>query len=331
MKTTDNPVLSIIYYDISNYSFRESATVEDCQSCKDRAGVTWINVNTVSDLALLQSLGTVFDLHALTIQDIANTDHRVKYEDFNRYLLIILKMLDFNAAEKSINTEQLSIVFGPNFVITFQEAPGDFFGPLRDEIKIADSIVRKMGADFLACRIVDIVVDNYFGTVENFGEEIEDKEDALVANPTRETLGSIQGIKKNMMQLRQHVWPVREILNDLSKRGSPLIKEETIAYFRDVYDRVFEAMDLIENTREMVSGMIDIYLSSMSNKTNEVMKVLTVVATIFIPLTFIVGLYGMNFKYMPELDTSWGYPAILILMLAVAIGMLVYFRRKKWI
>jgi magnesium transporter len=331
MKTTDDPVLSIIYYDISNYSFRESATVEDCRSCKDNSGVTWINVNTVSDLALLESLGNIFDLHALTIQDIANTDHRVKYEDFNRYLLIILKMLDFNAVEKSINTEQLSIVFGPNFVITFQESPGDFFGPLRDEIKIKDSIVRRMGSDFLACRIVDIVVDNYFGTVENFGEEIEDKEDALVANPTRETLGSIQGIKKNMMQLRQHVWPVREILSDLSKRGSPLIKEETIAYFRDVYDRVFEAMDLIENTREMVSGMIDIYLSSMSNKTNEVMKVLTVVATIFIPLTFIVGLYGMNFKYMPELESVWGYPAILVFMLAVAIGMLVYFHRKKWI
>ncbi|MCX6006583.1 MAG: magnesium/cobalt transporter CorA, partial [Chloroflexi bacterium] len=286
---------------------------------------------TVSDLVLLQSLGSVFGLHALTIQDIANTSHRVKYEDFTRYLLIILKMLDFNALEKSINTEQLSMVFGPNFVITFQETPGDFFGPLRDEIQVADSIVRKMGADFLACRIVDIIVDNYFGTVESFGEEIEDKEDALVANPTRETLGSIQDIKKNMMQLRQHVWPVREILNDLSKRGSPLIKEDTLAYFRDVYDRIFEAMDLIENTREMVSGMIDIYLSSMSNKTNEVMKVLTVVATIFIPLTFLVGLYGMNFKYMPELDSPWGYPAILVFMLAVAIGMLVYFHRKRWI
>jgi magnesium transporter len=331
METTDDPMLSIIYYDNSNYSYHESVTVEDCRSCKDKAGVTWINVNKVSDLALLQSLGSIYNLHALTIQDIANTDHRVKYEDFTRYLLIILKMLDFNSAEKSINTEQLSIVFGSNFVITFQEAPGDFFGPLRDEIKIADSIVRKMGADFLACRIVDVVIDNYFGTVEKFGEEIEDKEDALVANPTRDTLGSIQGIKKNMMQLRQHVWPVREILNDLSKRGSPLIKEETIAYFRDVYDRVFEAMDLIENTREMVSGMIDIYLSSMSNKTNEVMKVLTVVATIFIPLTFLVGLYGMNFKYMPELESPWGYPAILIFMLAVAIGMLVYFRRKRWI
>ena len=331
METTNDPILSIIHYSGSDYSFREQATIDDCLACSNNEGVTWINVNTVSDLSLLESLGASFGLHTLTIQDITNTDHRVKYEDFERYLLIILKMLDFNTAEKSINAEQLSLVFGSNFVITFQETPGDFFGPLRDEIKIKDSIVRRMGPDFLACRIVDVIVDNYFGTVENFGEEIEDKEDALVVNPTRETLGSIQGIKKNMMQLRQYVWPVREILSDLSKRGSPLIKDGTLAYFRDVYDRVFEAMDLIENTRDMVSGMIDIYLSSMSNKTNEVMKVLTVVATIFIPLTFIVGLYGMNFKYMPELDTPWGYPAILILMLAVAVGMLVYFRRKHWI
>jgi len=331
MKTTDGPLLSIIHYNGSEYSSSESVTIDDCRACSNNEGVTWINVNTVSDLSLLESLGESFGLHTLTIQDIMNTDHRVKYEDFERYLLIILKMLDFNSAEKSINAEQLSLVFGPNFVITFQERPGDFFGPLRDEIKIKDSIVRRMGTDFLACRIVDVIVDNYFGTVENFGEEIEDKEDALVINPTRETLGSIQGIKKNMMQLRQYVWPVREILSDLSKRGSPLIKEGTLAYFRDVYDRVFEAMDLIENTRDMVSSMIDIYLSSMSNKTNEVMKVLTVVATIFIPLTFIVGLYGMNFKNMPELDSPWGYPVVLIIMLAVAVGMLVYFRRKHWI
>jgi len=276
-------------------------------------------------------LGTAFGLHSLTIQDITNTSHRVKYEDFGRYLLLILKMLDFDASTKSVDAEQLSLAFGPDFVISFQERPGDFFEPLRDEIRVKDSIVRKMGADYLACRIVDIVVDNYFGTVENFGSEIEDREDDLVSNPTRQTLGSIQGIKKDMMRLRQYVWPVREILSELSKHGSPLIKEETLAYFRDVYDRVFEAMDLIETTRDMVSGMIDIYLSSMSNKTNDVMKVLTVVATIFIPLTFIVGLYGMNFKYMPELDSPWGYPAILIIMLAVAVSMLIYFRRKHWI
>jgi magnesium transporter len=331
MKTTADPTLSIIHYDGSDCTFHESATIEDCGSCNGKNGVTWINVNTVSDLALLKSLGASFSLHALTIQDIINTSHRVKYEDFDSYLLIILKMLDFDMADKSINSEQLSLVFGQNFVITFQEHPGDFFGPLRDEIKIKDSTVRKMGADFLACRIVDVIVDNYFGTVESFGNEIEDQEDAVVINPTRETLGSIQGIKKNMMRIRQYVWPVREILSDLSKKGSPLIKEETIAYFRDVYDRIFEAMDLIDNTRDMVNSMIDIYLSSMSNKTNEVMKVLTVVATIFIPLTFIVGLYGMNFKNMPELDSPWGYPAVLAIMLAVAVGMLVYFHKRKWI
>ncbi|MHB8085060.1 MAG: magnesium/cobalt transporter CorA [Dehalococcoidia bacterium] len=331
MVKQDNTTLSIIHYDRSNYSYNSQATLEDCRLSAKSGGVDWINVDSVTDFGLLKSLGSIFALHDLTVQDLENTAHRVKYEDFTSYILIILKMLEFDSKAKSIDSEQLSVIFGTNYIITFQERPGDFFGPLRDEIKISDSIVRKMGPDFLACRIIDTVVDNYFGTVEGFGEEIEDKEDELVANPTRQTLNSIQGIKKNMMQLRQYVWPVREILSELSKKNSPLIKDETVAYFRDVYDRIFEAMDLIENTRDMVSSLIDIYLSSMSNKTNEVMKLLTVVATIFIPLTFIVGLYGMNFKYMPELESPLGYPAILAFMLLVAVGMLVYFHRKKWI
>ncbi|MDD5313011.1 MAG: magnesium/cobalt transporter CorA [Dehalococcoidia bacterium] len=331
MNTKSAIPLSIIHYDKTNHTFKEIKSVEECRPYKDIAGVTWINIDTVADFSLLQSIGEIFGLHELTIQDIANTGHRVKQEDFGRYLLIMLKMLEFNTQNKSIDAEQLSIIIGANFVITFQETPGDFFGALRDEIAIADSVVRRMGSDYLACRIIDIIVDNYFGTVEKFGDEIEAKEDELVANPTRETLNSIQGIKKNMMQLRQYVWPAREILSDLGKKNSPLIRDETIAYFRDVYDRLFEVMDLIEATREMVSGLIDIYLSSMSNRTNEVMKVLTVVATIFIPLTFIVGLYGMNFKGMPELESPWGYPAVLLLMLAVAVTMLIYFRRKKWI
>jgi magnesium transporter len=323
--------LSIIHYDKAGYTFKEQAPVEECRPYKDIAGVTWINIDGVTDFTVLRSIGEIFGLHELTIQDIANTGHRVKHEDFGHYLLIMLKMLEFNAKDNSIYAEQLSIVLGTNYIITFQETPGDFFGALRDEIKISDSVVRRMGSDYLACRIMDVIVDNYFGTVEKFGDEIEAKEDELVADPTRNTLNSIQGIKKNMMQLRQYVWPVREILSDLGKKDSPLIKDETIAYFRDVYDRLFEVMDLIEATREMVGSLIDIYLSSMSNKTNEVMKVLTVVATIFIPLTFIVGLYGMNFKGMPELESPWGYPAVLLLMLAVAVTMLMYFHRKKWI
>ena len=323
--------LSIIRYDRNSHFFLTDSTLTECNACRDKQGYTWINVDTVSDQEVLKSLGQAYGLHELSIQDIANTDHRVKYEDFGNYLLIIMKTLEYDAGRQCVDAEQLSIILGDNFIITFQERPGDFFGGLRNEISAADSIVRRMGVDYLACRIIDIIVDNYFSTIERFGNEIEDKEDELVFNPTRQVLISIQGVKRNMMLLRQYVWPVREILIDLSKKQSQLIKDETTAYFRDVYDRIFEALDLIETTREMVSGLIDIYLSSMSNRTNEVMKVLTVVATIFIPLTFIAGLYGMNFKYMPELDSPWGYPAVLAFMLAVAIGMLVYFRTKKWL
>ncbi|MDD5397849.1 MAG: magnesium/cobalt transporter CorA [Dehalococcoidia bacterium] len=331
MSEPEASAISIIYYDKTDYQIVTGASIEDCGACREKSGITWINVDSVTDANLLQSIGSIFNLHELTIQDIANTGHRVKQEDFGSYMLIILKMLEFNKASSSIEAEQLSIVFGKNFLVTFQESPGDFFGDLRAEIKIAGSVVRKMGPDFLACRIIDTIVDNYFNTIESFGDLIEDKQDELMANPTRQTLNSIQGIKKSMMQLRQYVWPVREILSELGKKDSPLIMEKTVAYFRDVYDRIFEAMDLIENTREMVGSLIDIYLSSMSNRTNEVMKVLTVVATIFIPLTFIVGLYGMNFRYMPELNSEWGYPGVLLLMLLVAGGMLLYFHRKKWI
>lgn len=321
----------MIHYSRDQHTFKSGCTASECASCRELPGVTWINVDTVTDMDILKSLGKSYGLHELTIQDIANTDHRVKYEDFGDYLLIILKMLEYNTETASVEAEQLSIVLGDNFLLTFQEKPGDFFGEVRNETGMAESVVRKMGPDYLACRIIDVIVDNYFGTVEKFGEEIEEKEDELVNNPDRKVLASIQDVKKNMLRLRQYVWPVREILSNLEKKESSLIKDETIAYFRDVYDRLFEAMDLIETTREMVSDLIDIYLSSMSNRTNEVMKVLTVVATIFIPLTFIVGLYGMNFKYMPELDAAWGYPAVLIFMLIVAVSMLIYFHRRKWI
>ncbi len=331
MNETSGTPLSMIHYSRDQHTVKSGCTASECVSCRELPGVTWINVDTVTDMDILKSLGKSYGLHELTIQDIANTDHRVKYEDFGDYLLIILKMLEYNTETASVEAEQLSIVLGDNFLLTFQEKPGDFFGGVRNEISTADSTVRKMGPDYLACRITDIIVDNYFGTVEKFGEEIEEKEDELVDNPDRKVLASIQDIKKNMLRLRQYVWPVREILSNLEKKESSLIKDETTAYFRDVYDRLFEAMDLIETTREMVSDLIDIYLSSMSNRTNEVMKVLTLVATIFIPLTFIVGLYGMNFKYMPELDAAWGYPAVLIFMLIVAVSMLIYFHRRKWI
>lgn len=211
MNATNDTPLSIIRYDHDQYTFKTGNTLAECAACRDLPGITWINVDTVSDPEVLKSLGDSYGLHTLTMEDIATTGHRVKYEDFGHYVLIILKMLQYNPDKKSIDAEQISIVLGNNFLLTFQETPGDFFGGLRNEIKTADSLVRKMGADYLACRIIDIIVDNYFGTMEKFGDEIEDKEDELVANPTRNTLASIQGIKKNMMQLRQYVWPAREI------------------------------------------------------------------------------------------------------------------------
>jgi magnesium transporter len=323
--------ISIIHYDEHGFEEKRGAPVTECESYASRPGVTWINVDSLTDTGILKSIGDYFDLHELTLEDIPNTTHRVKYEDFGSYVLIILKMLSYSTKDKSIDTEQLSLVLGPNFVLSFQESAGDFFDGLRQEIRKGDPVMNRMGSDYLACRIIDITVDNYFNVVEEFGEQIEAAEEALLSNPDKTALQSVHSIKKEMMHLRRHVWPVREIISELNKRDSALIKAETLAYFRDVYDRIFEIMDLIETTREMVSGLLDIYLSSMSNRTNEIMKVLTLVATIFIPLTFIVGLYGMNFDYMPELRQVWGYPAILTFMLAVALGMLLYFRRKKWI
>jgi len=327
---TDSPV-SIIHYDEQNYEEKKDVAAAACEPYAACTGVTWINIDSITNLDLIKEIGSYFDLHELTLEDIPNTGHRVKYEDFGSYVLIILKMLSFSTTDARIDTEQLSLILGPNFVLSFQEQPGDFFDQVREEIRKGDPAIRKMGSDYLACRLIDITVDNYFDVVEQFGEMIEDCEEQLITNPDRKTLNMIHTIKKEMLHLRRHVWPVREIINNLGQRESPLIKAETAAYFRDVYDRVFEAMDLIETTREMVSGLMDIYLSSMSNRTNDIMKVLTLVATIFIPLTFIVGLYGMNFDYMPELREKWGYPAILIFMLLVALGMLYYFRRKKWI
>ena len=327
---TGSPINIIHYYE-HNFEEKKGALTAECEAYASSPGVTWINVDSLTDTGILKSIGDYFDLHELTLEDIPNTTHRVKYEDFGSYVLIILKMLSYSAKDKSIDTEQLSLVLGPNFVLTFQERPGDFFDGLREEIRKGDPVMNRMGSDYLACRIIDITVDNYFDVVEEFGEQIEAAEESLLAIPDKTALQNVHSIKKEMMHLRRHVWPVREIISELNKRDSALIKAETLAYFRDVYDRIFEIMDLIETTREMVSGLLDIYLSSMSNRTNEIMKVLTLVATIFIPLTFIVGLYGMNFEYMPELKQQWGYPAILIVMLAVALGMLLYFRRKKWI
>ena len=240
-------------------------------------------------------------------------------------------MLSYDEREKEIRSEQISLVLGSNFVISFQESVGDVFEPVRQRIRNASGRIRKMGTDYLAYTLIDAVVDNYFVVLERLGEIIEVAEDELVQKPTPETLQTIHNLKRGAISLRKSVWPLREVINNLERTETKLIHESTRIYLRDIYDHTIQVIDTIESSRDMVSGMLDIYLSSISNKMNEVMKVLTIFASIFIPLTFITGVYGMNFATMPELTWRWGYPTVLILMALVGIYMLFYFRRKRWL
>jgi magnesium transporter len=240
-------------------------------------------------------------------------------------------MLRYDEVENETKIEQVSIILGPNFVISLQESKGDVFDAIRERVRSDRGRIRKMAADYLAYALIDAVVDNYFIILEKLGEEIEDMEDELVSNPSPETLQNIHRLKREMIFLRKSVWPLRELISRLERWESPLIDKSIYIYLRDLYDHTIQVIDAIETFRDMLSGMLDIYLSSVSNRMNEVMKVLTIIATIFIPLTLIAGIYGMNFRYMPELESPWGYPIVYIVMLTIGVIMLIYFRRKKWL
>ena len=322
--------LSVINYDQVNLEEKEINKVEEVFSFRKKPAVTWLNVDGVHQIEMLEQVGEHFGLHPLVLEDIASTGQRPKMEDFDDYIFVVLRMLRFDEKENETKTEQISLLLGPDFVISFQEKEGDVFDLIRERIRNNKGRIRKMGADYLAYALIDAVVDNYFMILEKLGETIEEIEEKLVTNPTSETLHTLHDLKREMVFLRKSVWPLREVINRLERSESPLINKSTYVYLRDVYDHTIQVIDAVETFRDMLSGMLDIYLSSVSNRMNEVMKVLTIIATIFIPLTFIAGIYGMNFRYMPELEQAWSYPAILILMLIMTIVMLVYFRRKKW-
>jgi magnesium transporter len=330
-KRREQVKLSVISYDAVNFQEKEVNTVEEALSFRNKSSVTWLNIDGVHQSDIIEQVGKSFGVHPLALEDIANTGQRPKMEDFIDYIFVVLKMLRFDEKENQTKTEQVSMVLGPDFVVSFQEREGDVFDIIRERLRNNKGRIRKMGADYLVYALIDAIIDNYFTILEKLGETIEDMEDKLVTSPTSETLQTLHDLKREMIFLRKSVWPLREVVNRLERSESPLIKKSTRVYFRDVYDHTIQVMDSVDTFRDMLSGMLDIYLSSISNRMNEIMKVLTVIATIFIPLTFIVGIYGMNFKYMPELGQRWGYPAVLILMLAITIAMLIYFRKKKWI
>jgi magnesium transporter len=318
-------------YDEQNFAEKQVSNIEDCFPFKTTPTVTWINIDGLHDIQIIEKLGREFELHPLLLEDILSTRQRPKAEDFEKYFFIVLKMLHYNDEQQSVESEQVSIVLGNNFVVSFQETVGDVFDQIRDRIRNTKGRIRKMGPDYLAYSLIDAIVDGYFTILEKLGEKIELLEEQLVVEPTERTLHQIHRLKRELIVLRKSVWPLREVISSLQRTESKLISKVTSIYLRDVYDHTIQVIDTIESFRDMATGMVDIYLSSISNRLNAVMKVLTIIATIFIPLTFIAGVYGMNFKDMPELQWRWGYPAVLLVMVLVALVMLIYFRKKKWL
>lgn len=323
--------ITVIDYDEKEFLEKEVASIEDSFPFKETATVTWINIDGVHELDVIEKIGTRFGLHPLILEDIVNTGQRPKMEDFGDYIYFVLRMLIFDEKRKEVKTEQVSLILGPNFVISFQESEGDVFDPVRDRIRKGKGRLRRMGADYLAYALMDALVDNYFIVLERLGEQIESIEEELVADPGQETLHEIHTLKREMIFLRKSVWPLREVISGMERVESALIKDQTDVFLRDLYDHTIQVIDTVETYRDMLSGMLDMYLSSVSNRMNEVMKVLTIIATIFIPLTFIAGIYGMNFKFMPELEWPSGYFVVWGVMLFIGACMVVFFKRKKWL
>jgi len=326
----DKVKITLCEYDESSFKEEEVDTLEGLIPSPDRKTVTWVHIDGLQDIRLLEQMGGVFGLHPLIIEDILNTDQRPKLEDHGDYLYIVLKRFPKNENGRLV-PEQVSIVLGSNWVISLQEKEGKLPDPVRERLRNDRGRLRKGGTDDLAHALLDGIVDGYFSILDHFGEGIETLEEELMDRPSPKTLRAIQLLKREMILLRKAVWPLREVVGNLSRSDSPLIRKLSVLYFRDISDHTVQVIDTIEIYREMLSGMLDIYLSTISNRMNEIMKVLTVIATIFMPLTFLAGVYGMNFKYMPELEWPWGYFALWGVMLAVAIVMLLYFRRKKWL
>lgn len=327
----DEVRLSYIRYNENLHEEKENSTPEECAELCKSSDVVWINVEGIHDTETIEKIGELFNIHSLTVEDIVNTMQRPKFEDFDSYLFIVLKMLSYSDISTGMETEQVCMILGDNYVITFQEKPGDVFDSVRNQIRGCRGRIRRAGSDYLAYALIDAIVDSYFLILETIGDQIEEIEDQVILNPNPDKVIKIHKFKRAMLFMRRTAWPLREEIALLEKSGSDLVREPTAVFLRNLYDHTIQVIDTVETYRDIISGMHDMYLSSVSNRMNQVMKVLTIIATIFIPLTFISGVYGMNFRYMPEIGWKYGYYAILGLMLVISLVMLTYFRKKKWI
>jgi len=327
----EQALVDLFLYDAESVSEITQATPEDWCAAHRHPGVLWINVSAVHDLELLAALGQEFGLHALTVEDISNTSHRPKWEEFHAYSFLAMKMVHRQAGDQGLQVEHVSVVLGDGFVLSFLEDAGDVFDGVRHRIRRGAGRVRQLGADYLAFCLLDAVVDHYFLAIEAIDDRLELFEDRLLTNVQQVQLGELYRFKRELLELRRAVWPLREVLSAINRSDSPLLCKQNKMFWRDLYDHGMQVMDVLEHARETLASMHDTTLSSLSNRMNEVMKVLAIISTIFIPLTFIAGIYGMNFKHMPELEAREGYFVILAVMVMIAVLLVLYFRRQRWL
>ncbi|MDG1477661.1 MAG: magnesium/cobalt transporter CorA [Vicingaceae bacterium] len=330
-KKTEQIKLSKFTYNENDFEeivFKSSKNIE---TSINNDIVTWINLDGIHNTKVIENIGQYFNLHGLLLEDILNTNHRPKAEYFEDHMIFSLKMLGVNETGDNIISEQVSIVLGKNYLISFQEQEGDLFEPIRDRIRTKKGKIRLKKSDYLFYALTDTIVDNYYLIIENFSERVEKLEEKVLTSPDENTLREIQELKKQLSTLRKAVYPLREAVSTILKDEEDFFHNDNSIYLRDVYDHIIHILDSLESQRDVVAGLKDLYMSELSNRMNSTMKVLTIIATIFIPLTFIAGIYGMNFDHMPELHYRWGYPAIWALMILITIGMIIYFKKKKWL
>ncbi|MBW2410673.1 MAG: magnesium/cobalt transporter CorA [Deltaproteobacteria bacterium] len=322
---------SLFNYGPQKLEEKQLATIDEAFEYKDMPPVTWINIDGLHETSIIEKIGHQFDIHPLTLEDVVHAGQRAKAEDYEDYIFIVFKMLFYDDPGMHISSEQVSLILGAHFLISFQEKEGDVFNFVRERIRKVKGRIRRSGPDYLTYALIDASVDHYFSILEKVDEKLEQLEEELLDNPQPGTLQDIHHLKRELIYFRKQVWPLRELLNHLMHAESRLVQESSHIFFRDVYDHTIQVIDTIESLRDALNGLQDLYLSTMSHKMNEVMKVLTIMATIFIPLTFIAGIYGMNFKFMPELEWKWSYPILWGVLIAILAFMIFWFKRKRWL
>jgi magnesium transporter len=330
-KKMERTRITFLDYDAELFEEAEVGDIAEVLPFRDSPTVSWVNIDGLHDVELVRRIGDHFGIHPLVLEDLVHVGQRPKAEVYEDYLYVSLAMLSWDEEARQVQEEQLSLLAGANWVLTFQERVGDFFEPVRERLRLARGKIRQRGADYLAYALLDAVVDRYYGVLVPLGEQADELELEVMGDPGEDTVRRLHHVKRELVAMRRAITPVRDVANDLMRTESTLMTDPTRVFLRDIQDHALQLTDAIESLRDVTSGLMDLYFSTVSQRTNEVMKVLTIMASIFIPLTFMAGIYGMNFQHMPELAIPWAYPALWVAMLAVGGGMVLWFRNKGWL